>query len=73
MNGILMNGTMPNFLFSFNHAEILNLGFEDLEGEISSAIVSLTSLIGLDLTYNLMKRDIPRLLGNLVINCQQII
>ncbi|CAK7324146.1 unnamed protein product [Dovyalis caffra] len=52
----------------FSHLELLNLGFNNLQGEVSSVIGNMTSLIGLDLSDNYdlqFNRGIPASFENL--------
>ncbi|CAK7336286.1 unnamed protein product [Dovyalis caffra] len=42
----------PTRLYGFSRLELLNLGFNNLQGEVSSAIENMTSLIGLHLSSN---------------------
>uniref|UniRef100_A0A5B7BZ00 Uncharacterized protein n=1 Tax=Davidia involucrata TaxID=16924 RepID=A0A5B7BZ00_DAVIN len=66
MSGNSFNSTIPNsWLSSLSCLENLNLGYNNLEGAIPTAIGNLTSLTRLDLSSNQLKGRIPSSLGNL--------
>ncbi|KAF3959709.1 hypothetical protein CMV_015506 [Castanea mollissima] len=47
-------------VWCFSHIEFLNLGSNNLQGTISSAIGNLTSAISIDLSYNQLGGKLPR-------------
>ncbi|KAK7860840.1 receptor-like protein eix2 [Quercus suber] len=65
LSGNKFNSSIPNWFYSFSRLEFLNLGFNNLQGTISSAIGNLTSAIRIDLSYNELGGKLPRSLVNL--------
>ncbi|KAK7838504.1 receptor-like protein 52 [Quercus suber] len=59
------NSSIPNWLYSFNRLELLNLGSSNLQGTISNAIGNLTSAISIDLLGNELGGKLPRSLDNI--------
>ncbi|WCJ39097.1 hypothetical protein M5689_020115 [Euphorbia peplus] len=46
------NYSIPNWFYDLTHLQLLNLQGNQLQGQISSSIGNLTSLISLDMSYN---------------------
>ncbi|KAM4070581.1 hypothetical protein ACB094_12G175900 [Castanea mollissima] len=65
LSGNNFNSSIPNWLYSFRRLQFLNLGSNNLQGTISSAIGNLTSAISIDLSVNELGGKLPRSLGNL--------
>ncbi|KAM3693419.1 hypothetical protein ACJW31_08G165400 [Castanea mollissima] len=66
LSGNNFNSSIPNWLYSFNHLEFLNLRSSNLQGTISSAIGNLTSaIIELSFETNSISGPIPVSLRNL--------
>ncbi|CAK7336310.1 unnamed protein product [Dovyalis caffra] len=67
--GNRFNSSIPNWLYGFSRLELLNLRFNNLQGEVSSAIENMTSLIDLKLSGKKLEfnRGIPASFKSFVI------
>ncbi|KAG5527080.1 hypothetical protein RHGRI_028115 [Rhododendron griersonianum] len=62
---IVLNGSIPSWLYSFSHLEYLDMSHNELKGGISHEIGNLTSLVTLDLSHNELEGELPNTIGNL--------
>lgn len=56
---------IPSCLYDLPKLEYLYQSFNNLEGEISSAVENMTSIAYLDLSYNSLEGKVPTSVGNL--------